>query len=227
MAHVDPDDPRAKLRKLRDRLAVEAPRARAALSTPPEIAERLQSALDLVSSVYLLSTGATAATSAQLDEVYEDALVEAHLVLHDWERWLEQQRQKPASRTPPASPTRRQHERYDTNVSVRLLRHSVHADGTGGATLNSEATSRPARNVSLGGIFVAVPKDELAEVAVGNVLHVSVSTPAGALLSFNARATVMRRDASGLALRWIVDSERLRKAIESLLDALRPSRPQR
>lgn len=213
------DDPRAKLKHLRDRLASELPRARIRANVPPSLVDRLDAALELVANVYRL--GASSPSKA-LDEVHEDAVVEAHLALHDWERWLEQdQKQKRLTTKPPAA-ERRQHERHDTNVTVKLLRYRVRPDELGEVQLDSETTSRPARNLSPGGIFVLVPVGELAQVGVGGVVHVSVRF--GSAASFQARATVQRRDATGVGLCWIQDSDRGRAAIESLLDAVRRSR---
>jgi hypothetical protein len=219
------DDPKAKLKALRDRLAIEAPRAQARPQAPPDLVRRLKSALELVSRVYLL----TAAQTPALDEVREDALVEGLLVVSEWERWLTQEKQdkqqKPVAR-PWSSPIdQRRHERLETNVTVKLLRHSLSDDTTGGVSLESATTSRPARNVSLGGIFVAIPKDELPQVTTGSIVHVSVSAALGAPVSFEVRAAVARREATGLGLRWVDDSERFKRAIESLLDAVRRAKP--
>jgi hypothetical protein len=211
------------LRKLRDQLAVEAPRARTRPHAPPDIVQRLNAALELVSRVYLL----TAAPSGTIDEVLEDAVVEATLVISEWQRWLDEEKKKPAAR-PRAMPSidQRQHERFDVNVAVRLLRHSLRDDGTGGGvTLDSATSDRAARNISLGGMFVAVPPKEFTHVGVGSIVHVSVSTPLGGNISFHARAAVTRRDAAGLALRWMDDAERTRAAIAALVDAVRDVKP--
>jgi hypothetical protein len=214
------DETRAKLRALRDKLAAELPRARIRAGAPGELAQRLESALAQVSGVYLLGVSTAAPAPAGLDDAREDALVEGHLALHDWERWIEQEKQ----RRPKTTTYCRQHERQETNVEVRLLRYCLQDGGSLGTKLESESASRPARNVSLGGIFVAAAPDDLPEVRVGSVLHVSVSYGA---LSLKARAAVVRRDASGLGLRWIEESERVRRAIEVLLDAIRGARADR
>lgn len=214
------EDSKSKLRQLRDRLAAELPRARTRPNAPPSLIERLDAALEVVTSVYSLQ-GSSASTRT-LDEVYEDAVVEAHLALHEWERWLEQEHQqkKLRSRTLPSA-DRRAHERHDTDVTVKLLRYRVRADDFGDVTIDSEVASRPARNLSLGGLFVSLAADELPAVKAGSVLHVFVSFGA---VSFTARATVQRRDSNGAGLRWVGESDRVRRSVESLLDAVRRAR---
>ena len=214
---------RGKLKELRNRLSAELPVARLRPSAPPELVQRMESALEMVAGAYLLSAAdPVSPASASRDELYEDAVAEGHLALHDWERCLEREsRKEQSSKTPPPI-DRRVHQRHDINVTVKLLRHRVRADEFGEYKLDSETTSRPARNVSLGGILVAVLKDDLPQVGVGSVLHLSVSF--GAQQSFQVRATVQRRDAQGLGLRWIVDSDRAQRAIESLLEAISRAR---
>jgi hypothetical protein len=216
-----------KLRSLRDKLAIEAPRAKARPTTPPELLERLSGALEQVGAAYLLATSPPQSHSATLvEEMTEDAIVEAHLALHDWERLLAQQAEGQAARAKPRVGSfleQRQHVRQDTNVSVRLLRHAMTETGTGVA-LQTETTNRPARNVSLGGIFVTLAATDLPDVRVGHVLHVNIETTLGASLAFRARAVVMRRDGGGLGLRWIEDSKHVHQSIESLMAAVSRSR---
>lgn len=214
------DEIRGKLRALRDRLAAELPRARIRAGAPPDLAQRLQTALDLVSGVYLLGLSTAAPAPAGLGEAREDALVEGHLALHEWERWAEQEKLRAARRIAPAS-NLRQSERHETNVLVKLLRYTLQDGGSVGMTLESETANRPARNVSLGGIFVSASPEDLPRVGPGCVLHVSVSFGA---LSFKARATVIRRDGNGFGLRWVEESDRIRTSVESLLDAIRGAR---
>jgi hypothetical protein len=208
---------KAKLKALRDRLALEAPRARARSNIPPDLGSRLAMVLDRVSGAYLMLASKGASEEA-LDGMVEDVLVEAHLALHELERYAEV--------SPPLTPKprlsgveRRVHPRHDTDVKVQLLRFNIKNDGLPGAALEAETIKRPARNVSLGGIFVAIARDELPQVTVGGVVHVSVS--AGEATSFKARAVVMRRDPSGIGLSWLEDTDRLRKDVEVLLNVLR------
>ncbi len=211
---------KARLRQLRDQLASEEPRLSVRAHAPAELAARMRAAAELVGRVYLLVCAPSQVPAETLEEVCEDAIVEGHLVLHDWERWLEQdKRPRARSRTPPPI-DRRQYARHETKVSVRLLRHDVGDDGSGGVALASQEMSRPARNLSLGGIFVAVTRNELPQVTAGSVVRVSVSTPLGPGGSFQTRAAVARRDDAGLGLRWIEQSDRFRRALETLLAAV-------
>lgn len=216
------DDTKAKLRKLRDKLAFETPRAQARPSTPPELVRRMQTALETVTAAFRLAgaplpTSPAAADAAE--EVIEDALVEAHLALNDWERTLAQTGKNKAL---PLS-DRRQHTRQEAYVTVRLLRHALHEHGNG-VELTTETANRPARNVSLGGMFVTATRQDLPEVRAGSVLHVALETSLGSSLAFRARAVVVRRDDAGIALRWIVEGERVRNAIDALLAALSRAR---
>jgi hypothetical protein len=206
---------KSKLRHLRDRLAVEAPRARVRPSVPPDLIERLDGVLEFVSRAYLVS--ATGKSGGTLQEMEEDALAEGYLALSEWDRWLEREK-RPSAPVRPFKPAanRREHERVPTTVTVKLLRLSVSEEATGGMTLDAKMASRPARNVSLGGIFVSLPRAELPEVRVGNVLHVLVAAAAN---SHQLRGVVMRRDDSGIGLRWIIDNDRTQKTIDDLLTA--------
>ena len=223
------DEVKAKLKELRDRLALETPRARTRPQVPAELTARLEAALQQVSGMYLLDAAPGAPTkvaSQALADARDDALLEGHLALHDWERFVEQEREKRArARARPPTPPpldRRLHARHDTQVAVKLLRYRVHDGPLGDVTLTSETASRPARNASLGGIFVAVDAHDLPRVTIGGVLHVSVTV--GESLSFQARAQVVRRDSTGLALRWVLDSDGVKRSVESLLEALRKPR---
>jgi hypothetical protein len=219
MAEVE--EPKTRLRALRDRLAVEAPRARARPTVPAELVARLQSALDCAS--HLLGAAA-ALSSPALDEARDDALIEGHLALHDWELFIEQERKR-AQTTPLARINRRQHERQETTVGVNLRRYRVRDGGRGDMTLDSEVANRPARNISAGGVFVLATKEDLPQLGVGSVVHVSISFDGAP--PFQARAAVAHRDATGLGLRWIQDSDGVRLAIQMLLDAIRTVRADR
>lgn len=214
---------KSRLKQLRDRLAVEAPRARIRPSVPSELVERLEATLALVGGIYLAATTSPSADS--LENASEDAIAEGHLVLHDWERWIEREKDpKPTVRMRPVRlgdlPDRRVHERYETGVSVQIMRYGVR-EHAGTATIESASVSRPARNVSIGGIFVAVRKEDLPQVGVGAIVHIAVKVEEQ---SFQARATVARRDADGLGLRWTQDSAQPQRSIEAILDAVRRAR---
>lgn len=213
-------DARTRLKALRDRLAVEAPRARIRAGVPPELVRRLTDVLVRVNCAYLATVGQSAAP-AGTEEAVEDSLVEAHLVLHELEH-KEAQTAEASAKARASGPERRVHERFDTDVTVQLLRHSVKNDGSVGVVLTAETAKRPARNISLGGIFVALPRDELPQVGVGGVVHVAVSLTE--TQSFKSRAVIMRRDASGIGLSWIDETGRVRKEVEALLATIRRAR---
>lgn len=204
---------KGKLRHLRDRLAFEAPRARIRPAVPTDLIQRLGSALELVSGAYLVATSGVAA--GPVEEMEEDALTEGYLALSEWDRWLEREK-VPAVNPLKRTENRRKHERAPTTITVRLLRLTASEQATGGVTLDAKTATRPARNVSLGGIFVSLPREELPEIGIGNVVHVLAALEAN---SHQLRGVVTRRDNSGIALRWLVDSERTQKAIDALLHA--------
>jgi len=217
LGDVMDDSPKVRLRSLRDRLAAAAPRARLRSDAPPELVKGLSTAARQIEA--LMRVAVAAELPADFADTLEDAVAEANLALHQFDRLVET--------APQAKPKlhaggieRRQHERLDANITVKLLRHSLREDDIGGVSLKSETTSRPARNVSTGGIFVAVPRAELAQVGVGNVVHVQIAGGGGALV-FNARAVVARRDEQGMGLSWILDGDRVRRDVTALLEAVR------
>src|SRR6185312_7011600 len=129
-----------KLRELRDRLSFELPRARVRPNMPAELVARLQAALDAVNGAYAMPAASTASAADALDEAREEAIVEAHLALHDWERWTETQRQP--------KPRRAVDARQSREVEVRLLRYRAqNGDGREVALADTPA-ARAARNVS-------------------------------------------------------------------------------
>lgn len=216
------EDIKAKLRKLRDQLAWETPRARARGNTPPALLQRLEAAAEVLNGVCLLGGGPDAMRSETLDELHEDAIVEGHLALHEWERWRgdeDQQKRKPR----PAAPLgqRRQHERHETTVSVSLARHGVRTEG-GGAVVGTDTVKLAARNISFGGMMVMAGKGDLPSAGVGSVVHVTVRGAGERLL--HARGVITRRDDAGMGLRWLAETEVDRRVIESILAATRPAK---
>jgi PilZ domain len=207
-----PDETKDKLRLLRDRLASEAPRARAEPLTPPELLARLHSALQSVSGVYLLSgaLGGSGPRSDMLTRTCESALIQGYLAVRDWERWLEQEERDRARTRTPSLAERRLYVRYETNVPVQLQR---------------EPTSRTARNLSLGGLFVAATREDVPQLDVGSALVVTVRCRSAPPMK--VRAEVMRRDAAGLGLQWIQDSAQVERGIARLLDGIRESTTRR
>jgi hypothetical protein len=202
------EDPKQKLRKLRDRLAFETARARGR-NVPPDLLRRLLSAAELVAQIGELK--------AAPDEVFEDAFIEATLALHEWERWLEQA-DGPKPKTPLRPTTgsnpidRRQTERLEAQATVRILRYVVDE-----GTVEADSVVRQARNVSLGGIAVSLAPGDLPRVGVGCVVHLSIAA-AGKPTVYQVRAVVTRRGEDGLALKWLHDAN---NTVSLLVSAIR------
>lgn len=221
MAEIDGGSTKAKLRRLRDLLSFELRRAQGRESCPPELLRRLVTAAELLESVCALKPS-PGGSSEQLEEVYSDALVEAHLAMHDWERFRKQEdaaltKPRVASR-PVASP--RLHPRVEIDVSVKLRRFSVHEVSGAGMTVEAHTTSLPARNISAGGLYVVAKGSAHPELTVGSVVMITVSLARDASLAFRMRAVIMRRDDAGMGLRWIADSRPGEHTVQSLLDAV-------
>ncbi|HEX9102938.1 MAG TPA: PilZ domain-containing protein [Polyangia bacterium] len=216
------DDTKAKLRKLRDQLAWETPRAQSRGNTPPALVQRLSAAAEMLNDVCRFGGGAEAMRSDTLDELYEDALVEGHLALHEWERWRDDEDQQ-KRKVRPAAPLgqRRQHERHETSVTVSLTRHGLRTEGSA-AVVGTDAVRLSARNISLGGILVMAAKSDLPRAAVGSVVHVTLGGAGERLL--HARAVVARRDDAGIGLRWLTENEADRRVVDAILAATRPAR---
>lgn len=213
------ESPKARLKVLRDKLAAAVPRARVKVSTPPDFMRRLEAASAQVAKTYLLVV-ANKVAAETLDDLVDDTLVEGHLLLSEWERIAELSTPHRANLRPPATIDRRQFERHETSVTVKLLRHSVRSDRDVAVALETETLQRAARNVSHGGIFVAIERTELPQLEVGHVVHVQVGTHYGGA-AFHARGIVMRREATGVGLSWVLDTERVRKDVATLLEAVR------
>jgi hypothetical protein len=182
---------------------------------------RLVTAAELLESVCALKSSPD--NVEQLEEVYSDALVEAHLAMHDWERFRKQDeaaaKPKPAARSSTMSPPR-VHPRVDIDVSVKLRRFSVHEVSGAGMTVEAHTTSLPARNISAGGLYVVAKGSAHKELVVGSVVMVTVSLARDASLAFRMRAVITRRDDAGMGLRWIVDPKPGEHTVQSLLDAV-------
>jgi hypothetical protein len=209
------DTLRATLRQLRNKVDTEAQRVRVRKGAPAELIKRFPTILHRIGSA--LAASSIGKEESVLIELYEDTVAEANLALLEWERWLGEADSKKQGKMPVGA-ERRVHTRHETGVTVRLLHHEVREDEQS-VTLESETVSRPARNVSLGGMLVEVPAAELAGVNVGSVLHVLVSLPGSS--SFHVRASVARREAHGIGLHWIQDSDESKKAVKDLLEAAR------
>jgi hypothetical protein len=219
MAEIDGGSTKSKLRRLRDLLAFELRRAQGRETCPPELLRRLVTAAELVESVCALKSSPD--NAEQLEEVYSDALVESHLAMHDWERFRKQEdaAQKPRPRPTPTPPPR-QHPRVDIDVSVKLRRFSVHEVSGAGMTVEAHTMSLPARNISIGGLYVVAKGSAHKELTVGSVVMVTVSLARDASLAFRMRAVITRRDDAGMGLRWIADHKPGEHSVQSLLDAV-------
>jgi hypothetical protein len=220
------DDIKLQLRGLRDRLALEVPRAHARYQAPPELMRRLLLSSETAARVFQL-LGPSGAVPDDLEEAATDAIVEARLALEAWAEWCGRPAQAPRPHTTPVLGTplggadRRQHERHEIAVTVRLLRHVVR-EGAPRPALDIDSASRPARNVSLGGISVIAGANDLSQVGLGSVLHVLVGTGPR---SFNLRGVVTRRDATGIALQWIAESAGEKRTVQELVETVRGGKP--
>ena len=223
MAEIDGGNTKAKLRRLRDLLAFELRRAQGRESCPPELLRRLVTATELLDSVCALKPSPD--NAAQLEEVYSDALVEAHLAMHDWERFRKQEDAaalaKPrALARPSRPPLPRVHPRVDIDVSVKLRRFSVNEAPGAAPTIEAHLASLPARNVSAGGLYVVATGTAHRELTTGSVVMVTVGLARDASLTFRIRAVVTRRDDAGIGLRWIADSKPVQETVQALLAAV-------
>lgn len=117
----------------------------------------------------------------------------------------------PAQPPPPPRPNQRQHPRYELLASVELHQ-------------GEETLILPARNLSLGGIFVGSDGNDLRRFRIGTSVDVLVfdasdeSHPA-----LRAGAHVIRHHKGGMALRWNENADTAH-AVQLLLESLRPTR---
>jgi hypothetical protein len=113
-------------------------------------------------------------------------------------------------RTPPPPPKpgqKRKHERYDLMASVEVVS-------------GSETLVLAARNVSLGGIFLASDGNDLTGLGIGNEVELLVFNASdGESPAVRASALVVRRDQGGVGLRWKDDDETTRQ-VETLLGSM-------
>lgn len=111
---------------------------------------------------------------------------------------------------PPPKRDQRRHTRYELLASVELHQ-------------GDDTLILPARNLSLGGIYLGSDGNDLSRIEICTVVE---------LLLFNAvneddppvraAATVVRHDEEGVGLKWIESAETF-FALASLLKALKPS----
>jgi hypothetical protein len=122
--------------------------------------------------------------------------------------------QPPAAPPPPPPKDARKHERLELYASVEL-----HAE--------RETLILPARNISIGGVYLPADGHDLTSFADGSALEVQVfdalderSRPV------RLQATVVRHDGAGMALMWSTsDGEaEAAAALARLLDSMQPKR---
>ena len=118
--------------------------------------------------------------------------------------------QPPAAPPPPPPKDTRKHARLELFASVEL-----HAE--------RETLILPARNISLGGVYLTADGHDLAAFPDGSELEVQVfdalneqSRPV------RLRATVVRHDQAGMALMWSKSDGEDTAALARLLDSMRP-----
>lgn len=107
---------------------------------------------------------------------------------------------------PPPKPNARKHQRYELLASVELHH-------------GSETLVLPARNLSLGGIFLGSDGHDLATLPIGHQVELLVFNAADEEApAVRALAEVVRHDEAGVGLKWREDRE-TSKQIASLLHA--------
>src|SRR6476659_393348 len=112
-------------------------------------------------------------------------------------------------RTPPPPPKpgqKRKHERYELMASVELVS-------------GSETLVLAARNVSMGGIFVACDGNDLTGLKIGSEVELMVfDAQADDSAAVRATAEVVRRDGTGVGLRW-KDDKQMASQLAALLSS--------
>jgi hypothetical protein len=102
----------------------------------------------------------------------------------------------------------RRHPRYELYASVEL-------QGAG------ETLILPARNISLGGMFVDADGHDLSAFPIGAVLSILVFDAADESgPTVRATAAVLRHDPEGIALKWDETNAENQKHLQAVLDSL-------
>lgn len=210
---------KAQLKKLRDDLVAQSQQARTFPLAPAELVRRLHNVATRVGAAYQQCNSPFTQRTPEVEEVFDDALVEGHLALSDWNSWVAQHQPRKSHPAAVATPERRVHQRDHTILSIKLMNHHLRDDGLA-LVVDDETVDCPTRDVSLGGAFVLIAPGDLPALVTGQVLHVTLPAASGAP-EHKARAIVIRRDAVGVALRWIVESPADKLAAESMVSAIR------
>ena len=118
---------------------------------------------------------------------------------------------KPLPPAPPAGPEdARRFPRFELFASVEL----AHEDTT---------LVLPARNISLGGMFLSADGNDLTVFPVGEEVEVMLFDALDeGQTAVRALATVVRRDAEGLGLTWASTDPVVARQLASLLARLNP-----
>jgi hypothetical protein len=114
------------------------------------------------------------------------------------------------SRTPPPPPRNnaRRHQRFELMASVEVHK-------------GDETLILPARNLSLGGIYLANDGNDLTPFKVGTSVEILVFNAADETHPpVKAGASVVRHDMGGIALKWHEDADASLK-LASLLEAIK------
>jgi hypothetical protein len=114
----------------------------------------------------------------------------------------------PESPPPPPSKNTRRHPRFEMYASVEL--HSA-----------KESMILPARNISLGGVYLSADGHDLGGFPVGAEIDVMVFDALDeAHRPVRLRAAVMRHDDDGMALMWTSSESNAALELARLLDSM-------
>jgi hypothetical protein len=117
-----------------------------------------------------------------------------------------------AQSSTPKKETRR-HRRYELLASVEVRS-------------GKETLALPARNISLGGVYVGADGNNLKRIAVGDQVEVTLfDLNDDARPTVRATAQVVRNDGKGLALTWASTDPVVARKLAELLGRLHPSTP--
>jgi PilZ domain len=117
---------------------------------------------------------------------------------------------KPNPPQPPARASKeaRQHPRFELFASVELHRAQ-------------ETLVLPARNISLGGLYLAADGNDLSSLAVGEVVQIMLFDVADeGQPTVRADATIIRKDKEGLGLTWASTDPVIARKLATLLERL-------
>lgn len=114
--------------------------------------------------------------------------------------------------TPPKPPQKeaRQHPRFELFATVELHR-------------GEETLVLPARNISLGGLYLAADGNDVSHLYVGDIVEVTLFDAIDEGKPFvRGAAQLARRDEDGLALSWASSDPVVARKLASLLERLNP-----